>query len=200
LSTAALGAEDVTINPDGSHAVVTEKTSNTLDTFAIGAGGTLAPVVTSPSDGPGAFASVFTRDGQLLVADAGGAGTSALSPYLVQANGTVTASGPALPNAQSAACWITLGRGGNVFVANAGSSSISTYRVLRNGSIGFFGNSNAGAGSKPLDLATSPNGRHLYELDGVNHVISEFAVGVGGQLTAIGEQPVPASAVGLAAN
>lgn len=199
LSSGASGAEDVTISPDGSHAFVTEKTSNTIDTFAIGSGGTLAPVVTSPSDGPGAFASVFTHDGRLLVADAGGSGASALSPYQVDVDGTVAATGPALPNAQSAACWITLGKGGNVFVANAGSSSISTYRVLHNGSVGFFGNFNAGAGAKPLDLATAPNGRFLYELDGVNHVISAFAVGPVGQLTAISQQPIPASAVGLAA-
>ena len=53
---------------------------------------------------------------------------------------------------------------------------------------------------KPLDLVTSPDGRYLYELDGTNSVITGFAVGHGGQLTPIGQQAIPASAIGLAAN
>ena len=198
LSAGALGAEDVVISPDGSHVVVTEKTSNTIDSFVVHGSGRLAPVVTSPSNGPAAFASVFTPGGQLLVADAGGAGTSALSSYRVHANGAV-ASGPVLPNGQSAACWITQGANGQVFVANAGSSSISTYRVLPNGTIGFFGNYGTGLNSKPLDLATSTSGRYLYELDGVNNVISTFAVRGNGALTPLAQQSIPTSAAGLAA-
>jgi len=198
LSAGASGAEDVLVSADGSHVVVTEKTSNTIDTFRIHTAGTLSPVVTSASDGPAAFAAVFSH-GQLLVADAGGAGASALSPYRIAVDGTAVASGPVVPNAQSAACWITLGRNGNVFVANAGSSSISTYRALPDGTVGLFGNFNAGTNSKPLDLASSSQGQFLYELDGNNHVITGFTVGPNGQLSAISQQPIPASVAGLTA-
>jgi len=200
LSAGAAGAEDVGISPDGSHVVVTEKTSNTIDTFQVRSFGRLAPVVTSPSNGPGAFASVFTPNGQLLVADAGGAGTSALSGYRVHSDGTADPTGSAIGNGQSAACWITIGADGNVFVANAGSASISTYHVRRSGAVDLVGNFDAGVGSKPLDLATAGHGHYLYELDGNNNTISTFAVNADGSLSAIGSVAIPASAAGLAAS
>jgi hypothetical protein len=88
LSKGGGGPEDVTISPDSAHVVATEKVSNTIGTFAVTDGGLLGPAVTSPSDSPLAFASVFTPGGQLLVADDGAAGTSAVSSYRVRADGT----------------------------------------------------------------------------------------------------------------
>ncbi len=61
--------------------MVTEKLSDTIDTFVAGRGGTLAAAVTSPSDSPLSFSEVFAPSGQLLGADDGSAGTSAVSPY-----------------------------------------------------------------------------------------------------------------------
>jgi hypothetical protein len=80
LSATASGPEDVAISPDGRQVVVTEKLSDTIDTFAVGQGGALAAAVTSPSDSPLSFAELFTPSGQPLVADDGSAGTSAVSP------------------------------------------------------------------------------------------------------------------------
>lgn len=71
LSATASGPEDVAISPDARQVVVTEKLSDTIDTFAVGWGGTLAAAVTSPSDSPLSFAEVFTPVGQLLVNDPG---------------------------------------------------------------------------------------------------------------------------------
>lgn len=199
LSATAAGPEDVTISPDGTHVVVTEKTSDTIDTFAVGNGDTLAPVVTSPSNGPGAFASAFTRTGQLLVADAGGAGTSAVSSYTIGSNGALSATQSALPNSQSAACWIAIGAHGTVFVANAGSSSISTYRVI-GGQLGFFGNTTLASSAKPLDEVVSSDGADLYVLDAVNNQIDTLSVSATGGLTEIGTPPsIAAGSLGIAA-
>ena len=74
LSATASGPEDVAISPYGRQVVVTEKLSDTIDTFAVGRGGTLAAAITSPSDSPLSFAEVFTPSGHLLVADDGSAG------------------------------------------------------------------------------------------------------------------------------
>jgi 6-phosphogluconolactonase (cycloisomerase 2 family) len=200
LSAGASNPEDLTISPNGSEVVVTEKVSNTIDTFAVGAGGSLAPVVTSASDSPLAFASVFSPTGELLVADDGAAGTSALSPYSISASGTVTPTESAVTDGQTAACWVAIGRHGDVFVDNAGSGTISSYRVLANGKVAFFGNTSAGAGAKPLDVTVSPDGRNVYIEDGINNVVSAFAVGTDGQLTPIGQVPVPASSIGVAAS
>lgn len=200
LSAGASSPEDVTISPDLGHAVVTEKVSDTIDTFAVGRDGTLGPAVTSPSDSPLAFASVFTRAGQLLVAAAGAAGTSALSSYQIAADGTVGDTQPALPDGQTAACWVTTGADGSVFVDNAGSGTMSSYQVQRDGRLAFLGNTSAGTGAKPLDNVVSSDGRDLYVLDGHLNQISAFSIGPDGQLTPAGTQPVSAGSAGIAAS
>lgn len=203
LSAGASGAVDVTIAPNRTAVVVTEKTSDTIDTFALGAHGSLAPAVTNPSNGPGAFASAYSR-GQLLVADAGGAGTSAVSDYRFTSHGTLVATQPALPNSQSAACWIVAGTDGDIFVANAGSSTISTYRVLSGGTLAFFGNTTLPVGTlagKPLDEAVARDGASFYVVDEANSQIDAFTVGSSGQLTPAGQpQPIAAGSAGLAAS
>jgi len=211
LSSAANTPEDVVISPDGSHVVVTEKVSNTIDTFAVGAGGTLSPAVTSPSDTPLSFAAVFTQTSQLLVADDGAAGTSALSSYRIASNGTVSDTQPSLPDAQTAACWVaiaprnglfgdTAGIGTNVFVDNAGSGTMASYEVLPDGRLAFFGNTSAGVGAKPLDNAVSSDGRYLYVLDGNLNQISVFSIGADAQLSPVGATPIPAGSAGIAAS
>jgi 6-phosphogluconolactonase len=200
LSAAASGPEDVVISPDRGYVVVTEKVSDSIDTFAIGANWSLSPAVTSPSDTPLAFAAVFTRFGQLLVADDGANGTSATSSYRVNSDGTLTSTQPSLPDAQTAACWISLDRNGDFFVSNAGSATMGSYELLPDGRLAFLGNTSAGSGAHPLDSAVSSDGHDLYVLDGNLNQISVFAVGQDAQLTAVGAQAVPAGSAGVAAS
>lgn len=200
LSAAALSAEDVAISPDFGHVVVAEKVSDTIDTFAVGPGGALRPAVTSPSDSPLSFAEVFTRSGRLLVADDGASGTSAVSPYRIAPNGALSATQAAVPDGQTAACWIALGRNGDAFADNAGSGTISSYTVSPSGRVTFVGNTSAGTGAKPLDNAISSDSRNLYVVDASNHQLAEFSVGANAQLTAIGTQSLPAGTAGVAAS
>jgi len=202
LSAGASSPEDVAISPDGRHAVVTEKVSDTIDTFAIGQRGTLAPAVTSASDSPLSFAETFTPAGELLVADDGASGTSAVSPYRIAANGTLDATQAAVPDGQTAACWITLGQDGNVFVDNAGSQIISSYHVSLFGQVTVTGNTSPGAGVTPLDNSVSSDGQNLYAFEAVSGSdrLGEFTIGANGALTSVGTQTLPTGSEGVAAS
>lgn len=201
LSTGASSPEDVAITPGGGHVVVTEKVSDTIDTFAVGHGGTLAPAVSSASDSPLSFAEVITPSGQLLVADDGSAGTSALSPYRITPAGTLAATQAAVSDGQTAACWVALDpRDGDVFVDNAGSGTISSYQVSPSGHVTFLRDTSAGTGAGPLDDAVSSDGRDLYVFNANLDQLAEFSVGPDAQLAATGTQGLPAGSSGVAAS
>ena len=200
LSAGASSPEDIAISPGDGHVVVTEKVSDTIDTFAVGFGGTLRPAVTSPSDSPLSFAEVFTPSGQLLVADDGANDTSAVSPYRIAPGGALAATEAAVSDGQTAACWITLGSSGEVFVDNAGSGSIASYQLSPFGRLTFLRDTSAGTGAAPLDNAVSSDGRNLYAAVGNQDQIAEFSVGPDAQLTAIGTQALPAGSEGIAAS
>ncbi len=177
-------SEDVTFSPSASEVVVTDKGLDTINTFAVDANGHLGAVVTTPGDDPGAatYAAAFA-DQQLLVVDAGN--PSAVSPYVLAANGTLTATQSALPNAQNAACWIAVGTHNDAFVDNADNASVSSYLVLNDGTLAFVGNTalTGAVTPKPLDDAVSSNGRNLYVLDEANNQIDSFVIGDNGRLT-----------------
>ena len=202
LSAGASGPEDVAISPDGRHVVVTEKLSDTIDTFAIGLFGNLAPAVTSASDSPLSFAETFTPAGELLVADDGAAGTSAVSPYRIAANGTLDATQAAVPDGQTAACWITLGQNGDVFVDNAGTQIISIYHLSLFGLVTLTGNFSPGTGVTPLDNSVSSDGQNLYAFEAVSgsDQLGEFTIGANGALTSVGTQALPTGSEGVAAS
>jgi len=200
LSAAAASPEDIAITPGGGHVVVTEKVSDTIDTFTVGRGGTLSPAVTSPSDSPLSFAEVITPAGQLLVADDGSAGTSALSPYRIGSAGALTPTQAAVPDGQTAACWVAQGQDGDVFVDNAGSGTISSYRVSPAGQVTFLRNTSAGTGAAPLDNAVSSDGRNLYVFNASLDQLAEFSVGPDATLAPDGTQALPAGSSGIAAS
>lgn len=202
LSAGASSPQDVAISPDGRYAVVTEKVSDTIDTFAIGLRGTVAPAVTSASDSPLSFAETFTPTGELLVADDGASGTSAVSPYRIAANGTLDATQAAVPDGQTAACWITLGQDGNVFVDNAGSQIISSYHVSPFGQVTLTSNTSPGTGVTPLDNSASSDGQNLYAFEAVSGSdrLGEFSIGANGALTSVGTQALPTGSEGVAAS
>jgi 6-phosphogluconolactonase len=200
LSATASGPEDVAISPDVRQVVVTEKLSDTIDTFAVGRGGTLAAAVTSPSDSPLSFAEVFTPAGQLLVADDGAAGASAVSPYRIASDGILHATQAAVPDGQTAACWISRAWNGDVFVDNAGSGTVAAYQASPGGKLTFLRNTSVGTGAAPLDNAVTSDGRDLYVLNRSDSALAEFSVGRDAQLTAVGAQALPTGAAGVAAS
>ena len=135
---------------------------------------------------------MFTPSGQLLVADDGSAGTSAVSPYRIAPDGTMQATQAAVPDGQTAACWISRAWNGDVFADNAGSGTIGSYQLSPAGQLTFLQNTSAGTGAVPLDNAVSSDGRALYVLlNRSADELAEFSVGPDAQLTPVGTQALP---------
>jgi len=173
----------VAISPDNTHLVVATKSHNTLDVFGLNHRGepSATPVV-NPSVGAVPFALTFDS-GRLQVANASGSASS----YRVNWNGTLAlVSGP-VANGQAATCWSTLARG-YLFAANAGSSTITGYRIGAGGVLSLLQPSGISATTHggPVDLASTPGGRYIYQLATGAGAIDEFAVAWNGTLTNIG--------------
>lgn len=185
----------VAVTPDGRDLVVTTKAStNAIDTFPIGLFGLLGqPAVTSL---PGAvpFAVSFDGTGHLDVAEAG---PSALATF--GTHDGVLRPAQTVATGQQATCWVAAD-GRYVFTANAGSASVSGYRVAADGTLTALGNTATDAGT--VDPTVSGDGRYLYVRTGQDGDIDEFRVGSDGSLTRIGSLTVPdsAGAEGIAAS
>jgi len=164
-------------------------------------------------DGHGTFPFSFTWSGQgrLLVTEVFGesdqpaslpSGVSAVSSYLLNANGTFTLQRK-VPDPLPVPCWIVRS-GDNVFVANFlgpdfGLGAISSFKVAPDGALADPSPASApttglNGGSDPIDMAISNDGHFLYELaPGPNLAaataptmqVYPFAVSSTGSLTAL---------------
>lgn len=206
LSNAGLGAApggaQISFSPDGETLVVTEKATNLIDTFAV-QDGIAGPVHTHVSSGATPFGFAFNARGTLVVSEAfGGApGLSALSSYHVSENQFSLLS-PSVGTTQTAACWVAISKNGKfAYTTNAGSGSISSYAIAKDGSISLLNAvaGDTGAHSTPIDMAFSNNGAFLYSLNAGSHTISAFRMQSDGSLVSAGTFSVPAGAAGLAA-
>lgn len=192
-------------SPDGSTLVVTEKASNLILTYRLGADGLLSRPTAHPSAGMTPFGFDFGLDGALIVSEAfGGApDASAVSSYRLAGDDLQVIS-PSAPTHQTAACWVVTARNGKfAYATNAGSGSISGYRVNRDGSLTLLDEDgrtgDTGAGSSPIDAAVSAGGRYLYALTANAHTVVAFAIRPDGSITPLGQVDVPAGSLGLAA-
>jgi 6-phosphogluconolactonase len=190
----------ISFSPDGSTLVVTEKGSQTIDTFSVGRHGIAQPGVSSPSAGATPFGFAFDNRGRAFVSEAAGSASS----YSIDTAGAQLITGPVLTH-QAAPCWLVVTKNGRfAYTANAGAGSISGFSIGADGSIALLDPStgvtvNLGAGSHPLDEAVSEDGRFLYVLVDGRHTIAGFSIGVDGSLTPVGEVgTLPAGAIGLA--
>jgi len=199
LGTGSSGPAQVQFSPDGGLLVVTEKTSNTIDVYAVGKDGFAAAPVSSPSAGGTPFGFDFDNRGHLLVSEAAGSASS----YGVSPAGATAVSG-AVATHQGAPCWLIASKNGRyAYTANAGGGSLSGFAVAQDGTLTLLDASgvtaNLGAGSHPLDAAVSGNGRYLYNLTDGLHRISGFRIAADGSLASTGTIAVPAGAAGIAA-
>ncbi|MGH9119985.1 MAG: hypothetical protein ACRD0A_19585 [Acidimicrobiales bacterium] len=132
----------------------------------------------------------------------GAADASAVSSYVV-ADGGLDVVSASVPTTETAACWIaTTPDGRFAYAGNAGTNSISGYRVARDGSLsrltpdGKTGSAAAGV----TELALSGNGRFLYARLG-DGTVGGYAVQRDGSPHAL--TPVaglPPDAAGIAAS
>lgn len=208
LSGSGVGPAQIEFSPNGHVLIVTEKGTNSIDTYVVGGNGIASAPITQPSTGNTPFGFEFDKRGHLIVSDAygGGALAGAMSSYNVSTSGVSLITGPVF-NTQTAPCWVAVTENGKfAYTTNTGTSNISGYKVGQNGSLTLFndgGNTaSTGTGSSPIDMAVSNNSQYLYTLSHGTNTISVFRIDNGhGGLTSV--QTVTGfsdGTVGLAAN
>lgn len=193
---------------DGEVLVITERNTNRLTSYAVLPDGSLGTRVVTASAGITPFGFAITRRNHVVVSEAAGGATNAstVSSYRFDERAPVAPVlvSRAVPTTQTAACWVAATPDGRyAYVANAGSSSISSYSIARNGALallqGVAGLTGPGAGA--LDLAVSSDGQQLHAVASRGLQIVSFTIGSDGSLMPLGGVGgLPAGAAGLAAN
>ena len=100
-----------------------------------------------------------------------------------------------------AACWVAIA-GRIAYTANAGSGTISAFRVDGHGHLHLRGvAASPGSTSTPLDESVTPGGGYLDVLTSGLHSITSYRIGSGGALTPLGSVGgLPASDTGVASS
>jgi len=194
------GAAQIAFDRGGHRLVVTEKATNTIDVLPVH-DGVAGPAVSNPSTGQTPFGFAIDRRDHVVVSNAAGgaAGASSLSSYGLSGAASLGAISAPVPTTQTAACWVALSDDGRfAFTTNAGSGSVSSYRIARDGSLTLAQAVASTPGAGPSDMAVG-NGE-LFTLAGGAHVISVARIGSAGTLTPVGQVSVPAGVAGLAAS
>lgn len=208
LSADSTGPAQIAFSSDGEVIVVTEKATNNILVYTVEGCGYVSGPTVYASAGMTPFGFAFGKGSQLFVSEAfGGApDASAVSSYIVSSEGELEVVSPSVATNQTAACWVVVTKDGRfAYDTNAGSGSISGFRINNDGGITLLDADGrtgvTGDGSVPLDMAFSRNGRYLYSLNGGNNTISAFLVTENGHLIPIDVEAavVPAGANGLAA-
>jgi 6-phosphogluconolactonase (cycloisomerase 2 family) len=194
LSTGNSGAASLSVSPDGQFLLVTEKLTNNIEAFHIQIDGTLGPIVSNPSIGPGAFSVSFAPNGAALVSETGPTGghnASAISSYAVAGNGMLSAISASVPTQGAATCWQAVTPDGRfVYTSNTGSATISGFSIATNGALTPLSGTVVAtlpAGSTNLDIAITADGKFLYTLNSGTGTINIFGINQDGSLTSLGD-------------
>lgn len=169
----------VGFSPDGRFLIVTTKSNDAIYTYRIFRSGRLAEMsMTSVAVDPIGF--TFSPRGTLLVSEGA---TASVAGYRLRRDGSLTPTGPPVPNGQVASCWIQqVGR--YFFVSNPGSSTISSYREDRRGRLLLVHAVAADTeGGGNIDLTVS--GDYLYVQNALAGTVEGYAVGEDGSLTLV---------------
>jgi 6-phosphogluconolactonase len=184
----------IQFNRRGTGLVVTEKTTNFIDTYMVDANGVASEPLSNLSHGVTPFGFSFSSDGYLIVSEAfaGLPDISAVSSYSVNSQGEVNVITPSAPTFETAACWIVVSENGKfTYTTNTGSGTISGYRINRaTGELRLLDpdgiTAETGIDSGPTDAALSEASRFLYVLNSLTHEIIGFRVnGADGSLERI---------------
>ena len=196
---------EVRFSPDGTLLVVTEKDTNIIDTYTVGADGLASGPVANPSNGVTPFGFEFDKRGHLVVSEAfGGApNASAVSSYAASPGGALSVVSGSVPNFQTASCWVVITNSGRyAYVSNTGSGTVSSYRIGDDGALALLEAvaADTGAGSAPIDMALNNSSHYLYVLAAGLQAVAAFRVESDGGLTPIEvEGGLPFGAQGIAA-
>jgi 6-phosphogluconolactonase (cycloisomerase 2 family) len=188
------GPGSIRISPDARLLVVTEKPTNRLVIYPLGADGLPGARTVVASPGPTPFGADFDRSGRYILSQ-GNIGPmraavpdgSTLSSSTLSATGLSVITGAAATT-ETAACWIEITPDGRfAYTTNTGSGSITGFSIAANGALASLtadGRTGVtGMGTQPLDMAHADG--FLYALTSGDGGIHAFQVGSNGSLTAL---------------
>jgi 6-phosphogluconolactonase len=206
LSATGTAPAQVSFTPDSRFVVVTEKATNTISTFPLRYNGYLGDRINNPSNARTPFGFAFDRKGRLLVSEANGGAPngSSVSSYRIPDNGLLKTITAAAKTNQSAACWVVVSKNGEyAYASNTGSGSISGFKIEPTGMLKALNTDgrtgDTGAGSGPLDMIFSRNGRFLSALSSRTGTIATFEMLDGGGLKSVSSLgSLPTTSTGLA--
>ena len=189
----------ISFNPQGTVLVVTEKTTNKIDTYTVNGDGVASAPISHASSGNTPFGFAFSNRGTLIVSEAAG-GT--LSSYSVSNAGSLTTISGSVPDNQLAPCWVVVTETSKyAYTTNAHSGTISSYTVDRNGVIHLLQSIAATTGSGDIDMALTRNSGYLYVSIISSQSTQGYKVHDDGSLSWVTTiTGVPAGADGLAAD
>jgi hypothetical protein len=194
---------DILFNSIGKNLIgievgTTDPSTFLIDSFTIGKNGLPTPAQGSPfpAQAPGPFGSEFspTSPRSLYVSNAhGGTGAGSVSAFSTSRRGVLSSIGDSpYPDGQTAPCWVEISHDGRyLFAVDTGSTDISSYGIMPDGSLTYMTSTpfKSGSGIRPFDARLDTNGKHLYVVDAATAAISVFAVR-GGSLTELASSPV----------
>ena len=194
----ALGAAQVSVAPDGSGLVVSERVSNRLETLALDGEGRPGAPVATPSNGPVPFGFGFGHRGDVIVSEAGQSTVSSYRPGSAGALDPITAS---LAVDRGAACWVAVSPNGRLAYTGNATGSISGFAIDSDGLLSSLGAT--ALTPSPRDLDFSRNGRFLYAVSPGNTTtggrVTGYRVGSDGSLEPVTSVPAAAGLTGTAA-
>jgi 6-phosphogluconolactonase len=190
LSAANARPSQVSITPDATQVIVTERETDVISTFAINGNGTLGAPTTTPSPRPAPFGFDFSGNGTVIVSEAAPMdplGSSASSYTIGVGSLSVVSAG--VLNGQAASCWTNVSPDGTrAYVANTASDTVTTYGVALNAvlTVRQAAVPTDGAGSGPIDADLNASGTMYFQLLGGKGTIAVYSVDASGDLTLTG--------------
>ena len=186
LSAANTNPAQVGISDDGDALIVTERAGNLLDVYAIDTDGQLTGPFVYPSAGPVPFGFAIDKRNTLFVSEAGAGGGAA--SYRIGDDASLAVVSGTQMTGQRAACWAVVTPNGRYgYVTNAGTGTISGFRIGTDGSASLLNVDGVTAvtGGNPTDVALSHNGQYMYVRVGSLGRIAVFAINADGSLTSL---------------
>lgn len=197
----ALPAE-VSFTPDGMQLLVTEKGTDQIDIFDMQADGRTIGPAAQPSSGKTPFGFAFAPFGTVVVSEAERRlpQRATTSSYRLTGGDALVAVSSAVPDGQTAACWVAV-TGQTAWVVNTGTATISSYGIGADGALTLLNPVAASTGhdTSPIDVAATSDGGFIYVLESAVGAITGYQVN-GSSLTPLFTATgLPLSIQGIAA-
>jgi 6-phosphogluconolactonase len=202
----ALGASgadpaQVAFSPDGSMIVITERGTDSIETYEVAPDGTFGASRTIASQGPTPYGFAFTSEGALVVTEAFRAekGAAAASSYAI-VDGSLEPRTSSVGNGRSEICWAVVTPDDRfAFTTNFADGAVSRFAIAADGSLSLEDATAGIAVDGMPDL--SSDGRFLYAINADGGQIYGWSIEAEGSLEPVGSwDGVPATVAGLAAS